>query len=144
MSLLFTNCATVRSILYTAPGTLDYEKMFVCDTIKSVTQNNAAIDNFFKTSDSYYLPKIQDWISLSERLQATDIEDFLKKSKTSSLIILRRDSVLFEWYSSEQERSKPRVVFSVSKSLTAMLAAIAQGEGLLHFDQKVADFIPGQ
>lgn len=140
--LLFANCATVRSILYTAPGTLDYEKMFACDTVKSITQENAAATDFFKTSDTYHLPKIQDWIPLSQRLGATDLKDFLAKSKTTSLIILRRDSVVYEWYSAEKERSCPRILFSVSKSLTAMLAAIAQEEGLLHFDQKVADFIP--
>lgn len=140
--LLFTNCSTVRSILYTAPGTLDYEKMFVCDTIKSISPQNTTTHNFFKTSDTYHLPKIQDWIPLSQRLGATDLKDFLAKSKTTSLIILHRDSVIFEWYSAKKEQNCPRILFSVSKSLTSMLAAVAQEEGLLHFDQKVADFIP--
>jgi len=140
--LLFTNCSTVRSILYAGPGTLDHEKMFVCDTIKSTRSQSATNNNFFQTVDNYQLPKIEDWIPLVDRMQATDLEDFLEKSKTTSLIILHRDSVLFEWYSAEKEKSYPRILFSVSKSLTAMLAAIAQEEGLLHFDQKVADFIP--
>ena len=88
------------------------------------------------------MPPIEQWVPEHVRGNSTSLDDLLKQSKTTALIIIRNDSILYERYLNGGSASKAQVVFSVTKAITATLTAIAVEEGHLALDQNVADFIP--
>ena len=149
-TLLFSSCTFVRTVRYFKPSTLDHEKMFTCDTVQAKANKNYASagtnlleKNLFVnaiTPDA--IPEIDQWIPSTYRLEATDLDDYLDKSKTTALIIIKNDSLLYEKYNLGGAKDKARIVFSVSKAVTAILTSIAHEEGLIDINQKVADFIP--
>jgi len=153
LSLLGTisSCTFVRTVRYFRPSTLDHEKVFVCDTIKGVCYSTytAATDlppverpAFINANRFDNLPALEDWVPMEHRLGTTNLNDFLVESKTTAFIVIRNDSILYERYLNGGSPEKARIVFSVTKAVTATLAAIAQEEGYWNIDQKVADFIP--
>ncbi len=66
---------------------------------------------------------------------------FLDSTSTDGFVVLKDGATAFEWYRDDNAR-KPHVVFSVSKSITALLAGIAVGEGKLDPDAPVAAYLP--
>ena len=70
------------------------------------------------------------------------LEDFLVESNSDSLVIMRKGEVIAEWYAPHVDPSLPHMIFSISKSVTGLLAGILEGEGKLSFDDQVAKYIP--
>jgi CubicO group peptidase (beta-lactamase class C family) len=66
---------------------------------------------------------------------------FLEQTATDGFMVLKDGAVAFAWYRDDNAR-KPHVVFSVSKSITALLAGIAVGEGRLDPEAPVAAYLP--
>ena len=82
-------------------------------------------------------------------LQVTGIDDrpqllkeFLTASETDELVVMREGRVTAEWSADHSSPARPHIIFSVSKSLTALLAGILAGKGLLSFSKRVADYVP--
>lgn len=67
---------------------------------------------------------------------------YLDASASDALIVLQRGKVVSEWYRSADAQTLPHIVFSVSKSLTALLAGILAEEGLLDPEAPVARYVP--
>jgi CubicO group peptidase (beta-lactamase class C family) len=70
-----------------------------------------------------------------------DLAAFLDATCTDGFMALKDGRVAFEWRRTD-EAHKPHVVFSVSKSITALIAGIAAGEGKLDPDAPVAAYLP--
>ena len=70
-----------------------------------------------------------------------DLAAFLDATCTDGVMVLKDGAVAYEWYRTDEAR-KPHVVFSVSKSITALIAGIAAGEGKLDPDAPVAAYLP--
>lgn len=149
--LFFSSCTFVRTVRYFKPSTLDHEKMFACDTVQAKPQKNYATTSpnqllekslFTDAITPTSIPPIQQWIPTAYQLEATNLEDYLDKSQTTALLVIKNDSLLYEKYNQGGAKDKARIVFSVSKAVTAILTAIAHEEGLIDIHQKVADFIP--
>lgn len=88
------------------------------------------------------LPAIEQWVRPEDRLEVESVEEFLISCKTTAFIVLRNDSLLYEQYFNEGAPEQARIVFSVTKAITATLTAIAIEEGKMRLDQPIADFLP--
>ncbi|WP_315925511.1 serine hydrolase [Mesorhizobium sp. SP-1A] len=68
--------------------------------------------------------------------------DFLKRSDTDALAAMKGGRFVGDWFAPHMEFGARHLIFSISKSLTAIMAGIAEGEGLLDPDAPVTDYIP--
>ncbi len=85
-------------------------------------------------------------------LQALSLEDIdggsigalahMERSHTDHLVVMRDGVVIAEWLAENADPVRPHVIFSISKSVTGLLAGIAAGEGLLDPDAAVAQYVP--
>ncbi|MFW6076621.1 MAG: serine hydrolase domain-containing protein [Hyphomicrobiales bacterium] len=72
----------------------------------------------------------------------TTIARLVADTYTDGMIVLRRGRVVFEAYEAGHDGHVPHIVFSVSKSLTALVAGILADRGLLDPDEPVTDYLP--
>ncbi len=71
------------------------------------------------------------------------IAEFLVRTQTTSLIVLRDDTVLYEKYFRSNNEASKAISWSVSKSIISALFGIAVSEGLIQsIEQKVTDYLP--
>jgi CubicO group peptidase (beta-lactamase class C family) len=70
------------------------------------------------------------------------LEAFLQASETDELVVMREGRITAEWTAAHRDPAKPHILFSVSKSLTALLAGILAGKGLLFFDRPILHYLP--
>lgn len=80
---------------------------------------------------------------LPDRLaDGTGIDAFLRESETDGFLVLREGSVVAEWYANGLTAATPHIVFSVSKSISAILAGVLVGQGKLDPAAPVARYLP--
>ncbi len=70
------------------------------------------------------------------------LEAFLRSSETDELVVMRNGRITAEWSAPYRDRFRPHIVFSVSKSLTALLAGILAGKGKLDFRRPIIEYVP--
>jgi CubicO group peptidase (beta-lactamase class C family) len=70
------------------------------------------------------------------------LEDFLIQSQTDSFVVMREGEFVGEWYAPTCDRLKPHLLFSVSKSITGILAGILEDKGLLSTSDLVVRYVP--
>lgn len=75
---------------------------------------------------------------------ATDwsLQRWLEESNSDALLVAHHGKLVHEWYLDPAIETCPHIVFSVSKSITAMLAGILVGQGLLDPSRPVVEYIP--
>lgn len=144
LSVLFSACTGGRIIAYFVPSTKDFHKVFPCDTIKNNHQNSRKL---WDTLAQQSLPPIEQWIPRIQieeycKNDKTSLSEFLENTGTTSFLVMRNDSILYQNYPNEHQPSQAQVVFSVGKAITSTLVAIAIQEGKMSMDQSIADFIP--
>jgi hypothetical protein len=132
-----SSCTYVRIIAHFNPSVSDY-KIFPCDTIKASEIKSTA---FVKGGGSS-LPDFKSWVPAAFRNGSDSLETFLEESKTTAFLVLKNDSLLYEYYGNKHTKEEPQIIFSITKGITAMLTAIAMEDGLIKSDQYVSDFIP--
>jgi CubicO group peptidase (beta-lactamase class C family) len=79
-------------------------------------------------------------------MQATDgnqvsFETWLESSHTDGMLVLLRGEPVLRWHAPHYNPANPHVVFSVSKSITAVLAGILQDVGKLDLEAPVQEYI---
>ena len=97
-------------------------------------------------SDSFTLPQ-----QLTGQLAAIDysgfdigdLETFLQQCHTDSLLVLKNGVKVWQWHAQHCDSSKPHIVFSISKSITAMLAGILVNEDYVDVTKPVSYYLPG-
>jgi len=67
----------------------------------------------------------------------------LQFSHTDGLQVMKNGKLIYEWHADHFDSSKPHILFSVSKSVTAMLAGILESENLFDSSKNVIDYLPG-
>lgn len=70
------------------------------------------------------------------------LREFLTASETDELVVMRNGRIVAEWSADHSNPARPHIIFSVSKSVTALLAGILAGKGLLSYDKMVIDYVP--
>lgn len=66
----------------------------------------------------------------------------MRRSHTDHVVVMRDGAVVAEWLAETADPDRPHVVFSISKSVTGLLAGIAAGEGRLDPDAPVSAYVP--
>jgi CubicO group peptidase (beta-lactamase class C family) len=70
------------------------------------------------------------------------IDQFMAESDTDGLVVLHRGKIILEHYANGMTSDTPHILMSVSKSLTAIVAAILFERGKLDPEQRVVSIIP--
>lgn len=73
---------------------------------------------------------------------AMPVIEHLKATHTDHFVMLRGGVVLDEWAAPHADAERPHLIFSVSKSITGLLAGIAAGDGRLDPDRPVSHYVP--
>jgi CubicO group peptidase (beta-lactamase class C family) len=72
----------------------------------------------------------------------TSIDQVLRETETNGFLVLRGGAVIYEWYANGLSADLPHIIFSISKSVSAILAGILTGQGKLDPDALVSKYIP--
>lgn len=70
------------------------------------------------------------------------VESFLKRSDTDGLTILKAGKLVGDWSAPHMPFGSRHIIFSISKSVTAILAGILEGEGVFDPNAPVTKYIP--
>lgn len=147
LMLLFSGCSTMISLWrYKIPDIVDVYRLPYFELKKSSKPHEYprkevgsipdpslwAVENigFFPRKQ----PVVKHWDSP---------EDYLERSNTTALIIIKSDTIRYENYFNNFDEDIQSTVFSVSKSFASALTGIAIAEGKIKsIDQPISDFIP--
>jgi len=67
---------------------------------------------------------------------------FLERTSTDILLVLKDGRPQLGWAAPHADGHAPHLVFSISKSLTALVAGALQGQGLLDFEAPLSEYLP--
>lgn len=70
------------------------------------------------------------------------VADVLRRTSTDALVMLKSGEIVADFHASHFDLRSRHILFSSSKSVTAIIAGILRGEGLLDFDEPVARYVP--
>jgi CubicO group peptidase (beta-lactamase class C family) len=73
---------------------------------------------------------------------AVSLHLFLSESQIDSFVVMRKGEITGEWYAPTCDRLKPHLVFSVSKSITGILAGILEDQGVVSAQDLVIKYVP--
>jgi CubicO group peptidase (beta-lactamase class C family) len=73
---------------------------------------------------------------------AVDVLNHMRRSYTDHLVVMRDGEVIAEWLADNAATHRPHVIFSISKSVTGMLAGIAANEGVLDPGEAIETYVP--
>lgn len=80
---------------------------------------------------------------LKELLETDDLQTFLDRTRTQSLIVIKGNEILFEAYGRKYNRKSIVTSFSVAKSFdSAMIGKLIEQEKIQSVGQPITDFIP--
>ncbi len=71
------------------------------------------------------------------------LDDLLRQSYSDGLLVLHKAKIVYRWNAAHFDPGNPHIVFSISKSITAMLAGILEGQGVIHSEAPIVDYLPG-
>lgn len=67
---------------------------------------------------------------------------FLAYAHTDAFVLMRRGEIVAEHYAPHADVNQPHLIFSISKSLTALLLASLEADGLVDPDKPVTSLLP--
>ncbi len=67
---------------------------------------------------------------------------FLDDSSTDGIVVLHKGSLVFERYGNGMTARSPHILFSISKSMLALVAGVLAGRGVLDVDRLATDYVP--
>ena len=67
---------------------------------------------------------------------------FLERSSTDALTVMKKGRFIGDWFAPTMKPDARHIIFSISKSLTAILAGALEGEGKLDPNAPVTDYVP--
>jgi CubicO group peptidase (beta-lactamase class C family) len=70
------------------------------------------------------------------------LEDFLMASGTDAFVLMHKGRIVGEWYAESCDPARPHIIFSVSKSLTGLLAGILAEMGLFSPEDPITRYVP--
>lgn len=121
--LFFQSCYIGRFFIYNMADVRDYKKF-------PKTELHHAEQPFYFTDgtrdNSLKLPK-----TITGKHKSYSFEEGLKKTGTVAFLVIRNDSILYQWYRPHKDRSSITTTFSMSKSFISALIGIAIDEGYI-------------
>jgi CubicO group peptidase (beta-lactamase class C family) len=87
-------------------------------------------------------PLPEDLVVPNRLPDGTSIDQVLRETETDGFLVLRDGALIYEWYANDFGADLPHILFSISKSISAILAGILAGQGKLDPDAPVAQYLP--
>lgn len=138
IAVCLTSCKLIRPLEYNIPKESN-ANLFP----KRKIETGDSIFHFVKKSDKYDLGKK---IKVDDRAldpAEVGLDEMVKLHHTISFMIIRNDTILYEYYAPGYSDSNKVSSFSVAKSFVSTLIGIAIQEGKIKgVDQSITDFIP--
>jgi hypothetical protein len=72
----------------------------------------------------------------------SSLEAWLARSDTDAFVVLKEGAIVLEWYAPHYEGVEPHILFSISKSVTGVLAGILNASGMFDPTARVMDYLP--
>lgn len=123
LALTLSSCHVGRMIVYNVADANDYKKSPQLPLTKPATSFRFA-ENISATLDTSLFPK-----NLIADDKITDFNSLFSETKTTSFLIIRNDTILFEQYFLGCDQNSIFTSFSVAKSFISALVGIAVAEG---------------
>lgn len=83
-----------------------------------------------------------DSITFNLGMGAETASAYLARSHTDAFVLMRDGAILSEYYAAHVDPSARHIVFSISKSITAIVSGILQEKGILDPDNPVINYLP--
>ena len=126
-----------RAIRYNKPGVEDY-KLFEERPI----HRQGEVHQLYPGQERGILP-IEEWGMGRWYKEGMTYEKFWKETGTKAFVVLKEDTLLYEYYDPKFDETSRFNSFSMSKPYVAVLAGIALYEGCLcSIDESVYDYLP--
>lgn len=89
------------------------------------------------------IPDISKWLDKKDVAKYGSLENFLESNNTISFLVIKGDSLLYEFYGNGIEKGDITQVFSATKVFITSIFGLALQEGYFSsLDQPVKDFLP--
>jgi len=122
-----------RYLWWNFPDSEDHERFS-----KNEIQNKLPVFQFTKATPALALsprilkePALEFVFSGREPLTVTDLDQFLQKSNTTSFLVIKNDTILYEKYFEGRHRASVNTTFSIAKSVLSLLTGIAIDKGYI-------------
>lgn len=107
------------------------------DSIFNVSQVQRSSTPFIiPTKTGYDLPA-----TFEANATYNNTNEFLSQSRTEGLMIVKNDSIIYEFYSNGLHKDESHISWSMSKSFTSAIAGILVNEGLLDITKPVSYYL---
>jgi len=130
--LLFNSCHVARFFVYNFANITDYKKFHNSEIAQSDTPFK------FQVSDrelSLHLPKYSIYNDV-------DLDRFNELHKSVAFVIIKNDSIVYQWYADKYERNTTFTSFSMAKSYVSALVGIAIEEGFISsVEDPITDYL---
>ncbi len=110
-----SSCTLGRFIFWNAADVKDYKKFQ-----NATVENSDYTFNYYETDKEF---QVSD--TTKKYFKFDDFDKFLKKNKTTSFLIIRNDTILYEKYFNHYDEESIVTSFSVAKSFVSALVGIA-------------------
>ena len=80
-------------------------------------------------------------VTTSEK-NVQSLEEFLNSSYTDCMIVVKNGKLVWSWYNSYSSQKTPHIIFSISKSLTSLLALSLAEENIIELDIPILRYVP--
>lgn len=114
------------------------QKHFPQEIIEAANPTNVCINK----CDDFLMPAVSEWTKFQDKQSDLPFDEFLKETNTTSFIVMRNDSILYENYFNGNRLEKQNIAFSITKAVITSLLAIAIEEGAIKsIEQSVGEFV---
>jgi len=79
---------------------------------------------------------------LNKYKEHQSLKEYLKKNLTDTFLVIKKGNKVFEWLSENQNSNKPHILFSISKSLTGLIAGVLIEKRLIDESKNITFYIP--
>lgn len=126
-----SGCHVGRFVIYNFADYKDYRK-FPVHTVHA------------DSSNTYTFPEIGDEQRTISAFpdEHDSFEDWIEKHGTLAFMVIRNDTIQYEWYKKDFDRTSIFTSFSLMKSIVSMLAGIAIEEGRLNLSDEIGEYLP--
>ncbi len=135
--LCVSSCTFMKMVYLNNPSIYD-QKHFPNEVILATNPTNISAT----TCDDISLPPVKDWTKFEDTQYDLPLDQFLKETNTTTFIVMRNDSILYENYFNGNTIDKQNIVFSITKAFITSLLAITIDEGhIKSLEQYVGEFV---
>ena len=79
---------------------------------------------------------------LNKYKEHQSLKEYLKKNFTDMFLVIKKGNKVFEWFSENQNSNKSHILFSISKSLTGLIAGVLIEKRLIDESKNITFYIP--